>query len=376
MRRALLPGRRDVVKLMGVAGATGVLAARTLWPSAADAAGVLANAYCTVAALPTIDFPHTLNKRRDIADPELKQHLAGLLGYVKSRGDGQMTKVRYHTIRHIQRVNHHVSLSLVDSESDAFARWATSANAIVFLPDGSVRDPQGRILLDAGGRSDPQAQVPYPREAWDRKARTDALIKAKNVYVFDRLPPVVCELELRLRAAGHVAGRAMALLVVAVRAESFANGQGAIPVTELRRRFATAFNHLSIKERSFLDQEAPAQSLLPQFTWRYEALFLLEWALGLIDTLPFPGGICDVPLTVNTLLNADPKKLEQLRPASDILDALDLHYRLHWAIREARRTKSVAPPGLDGGVILERHYALNWLVRFEESDWDDVDTPT
>jgi uncharacterized protein DUF4272 len=167
----------------------------------------------------------------------------------------------------------------------------------------------------------------------------------------------------------------MALLVVAVRAESLASGQGTIPVAELRRRFPTAFNHLSPKERSFLDQEAPAQSLLPQFTWRYEALFLLEWALGLIDTLPFPGGICDVPLTVKTLVGADPKRLERLRPASEILDALDLHYRLRWAIHEARSTKSAAPPGLDAGVILERHYALNWLVRFEESHWDDVDTP-
>jgi len=129
-----------------------------------------------------------------------------LLGYVKSRGDGEMTKVRYHTIRHIQRVNQHVSVSLADCESDAFARWATRANAIVFLPDGSVRDPQGQILLDAGGRSDPQAQVPYPREAWDRKARIDVLIKAKGIHVFDRLPPVVCEPELRLRAEDMLLG--------------------------------------------------------------------------------------------------------------------------------------------------------------------------
>src|SRR5215475_11008087 len=202
MRRALLPGRRDVVELMAAAGATGVLAARTLWPSAADAAGVLTNAYCTVAALPTIDFPHTLNKRRDIADPELKQHLAGFLGYVKSRGDGEMTRVRYHTIRHIQRVNQHVSLSFDESASDAFERWAARANAIVFLPDGGVRDPQGRMLMDAGGRSDPHAEVPYPRGAWDRKASTDALIKSRSIHLPESLPPVVCEPELRLRAPG------------------------------------------------------------------------------------------------------------------------------------------------------------------------------
>jgi hypothetical protein len=32
--------------------------------------------------------------------------------------------------------------------------------------------------------------------------------------------------------------------------------------------------------------------------------------------------------------------------------------------------------GLDPGVIQERHHALNWLVRFEDAEWDDVDTPT
>jgi len=199
------------------------------------------------------------------------------------------------------------------------------------------------------------------------------------VRVSDSLPPLISEPELRLRAPIEVAGRALALLVVAVRAESFVDGQGAIPVADLRRDYPAAFEHLSPKERAFLENEAPAQDELPQFTWRYEALFLLEWALGLVEELPFPGGICDVPLTVRTLMEANANRLIEraaLRPASKILDALDLHYRLHWLVRQARLDKSDAPAGLEPGVILERHYALNWLVRFEGSDWDEVDTPT
>jgi hypothetical protein len=65
-----------------------------------------------------------------------------------------------------------------------------------------------------------------------------------------------------------------------------------------------------------------------------------------------------------------------LRPAGELLDALDLHLRLHWAARQARLDKREAPAGLDEGVIRERHHALNWLVRFENADWDDIDTPT
>jgi len=345
--------------------------------TAAPADAVLINAYCTAVELPPIDFPHTLNARRDLSDPELARHLAGFIGYVRSRGDSQMTRLRYHAIRHIQRVNQHLSLAVAQQDLDAYARWAEGANAIAFLPDGSLRDPQGRILLDAGGQSDEQAQIPYPRRAWERKARSDAQLSARGVRVSDSLPPLVSEPELRLRAPVEVAGRALALLVVAVRAESFVDGQGAIPVADLRRDYPAAFDHLSPREHAFLDDDAPARDDLPQFTWRYEALLLLEWALGLVEALPFPAGICDVPLTARTLMNAkDLMQAATLRPAGEILDALDLHYRLHWAVRQARLDKSDAPAGLEPGVILERHYALNWLVRFEDNDWDEVDTPT
>jgi len=241
-------------------------------PTPTGGKGVLANAYCTVAALPDIDFPHTLNARRDLADPESKAHLKGFLGYVRSRGDGQMTSVPYHTCRHIQRVNQQVSLSFDGGEFDAFADWAARANAIVFLPDGSVRDPRGRTLLDAGGRSDPQAQVPYPRAAWERKARNDGVLKAGGIREPDSLPPLVCEPELRLRTAEQVAGRALALMIVAVRAQSCVEGRSAIPVDQLRHDWPAAFDYLSPRERLFLDQQDPPQDALPQFTWRYEAL--------------------------------------------------------------------------------------------------------
>jgi hypothetical protein len=65
-----------------------------------------------------------------------------------------------------------------------------------------------------------------------------------------------------------------------------------------------------------------------------------------------------------------------LRPAVEILDALDLHYRLHWLVRQARLDGKPLPAGVDAGVVSERHHALNWLTRFEEAGWDETDTPT
>jgi hypothetical protein len=65
-----------------------------------------------------------------------------------------------------------------------------------------------------------------------------------------------------------------------------------------------------------------------------------------------------------------------LRPIEDILDQADLIYRYRWALVDARVNDSEPPAGLDPGVALERHRALNWLIGYLGQDWDDVTTDT
>jgi hypothetical protein len=341
---------------------------------------VLVNAYSTLWDPLAPDFAHTLVGRRDLSDPELAAHLSGFVGYVLGRGDGQMTRTRYHLMRHIQRVQQQFSLRIAPDRLDAFAGWALRANAIAFLPDGSVRDPQGRILQAAdGAEPDAQAALPYPPQAWQRKERSQQALAARGFSPSPSLPPLISEPELRLRTPEEIAARAFALLAVAVRAESMASGEPLASET-LLQRLPPARAALTPRERAFLADEAPAPATVAQFGWRYEALYLLEWALGLVEALPFPDAICDVSLASRTLLEAGDLqgalRAARMRRTSEILDALDLHYRLHWIARQAQVGEQPAPAGLDRGVVLERHHALNWLVRFEGSDWDEVDTPT
>lgn len=340
---------------------------------------LIVNAYCTTNSVPALTFPHELNCQRDLADPELHKHLAGFMGYVQSRGSGDMTSTRYHVLRHIQRTRVHLSFSIEEGQLDAVTHWAEQANALLFLQDGHVRSPQGRILVSADeGDAEDGAIVPFPARAWERKARTDAFLEGKGYKLPAHLPPVLSEEELGLRSPQEVAGRALALLLVAVRGESVVTGEP-ISIAELEQKFTMARQHLSPREQAFLDATAPDVSDATQFCWRYECLFLLQWALGWADALPYPDAICDVPATARRMMVADEAALLQsasLRPAHEILDALDLHYRLHWLVRQAQVKNTPVPAGLDGGVILERHYALNWLVRFEGKDWDEVDTPT
>jgi hypothetical protein len=340
---------------------------------------ILINAYCTIADAAKPGFPHVLNGRRDLTDPELAPHLNGFMNYLAEAGQGKMTRTRYHVIRHLQRVRLHVSLAVGQGAMDSFAAWAEAANAIVFMEDGSVRDPQGRILLPASGEDgDPQAVIPYPPQAWQRKARIDEQLAARKIAVPADLPPLVSEPELSLRAPEDVLRRMLALFVVAIRAESL-TGDQPIAADELQKRFPPAFAGLTDAECAFLAQETLTQQQITQFLWRYEAILVLQWALGLQDALPFADAICDVSSISRTAIERGTEGLRKqpaMRPAAEILDALDLHYRQHWATRQALLKKSPAPAGLNDGVLQERHHALNWLVRFEDRDWDDVDTPT
>ncbi len=340
---------------------------------------LLINAYCTLTTLPPIDFAHVPRGQRDRSDPELAAHLDGFIGYVLSRGEKQMTRNKYHIMRHLQRVRHHVSLEVEEAQLGAFIDWAWAANALGFLPDGSVRDPAGRVLLDqAGAEPDAAACIPYPADAAARKERSMARLAELGIHVPPSLPPVIAEAEVELRATEEVALRALALMLVALRGECW-NADDEFPAATLRHHLPAGFEALSAKEAAFLAATAPTQQDKVNFTWRYEALRLLQWAIGWQVDLPEPSAPCDVPAIVGCIREAGETSFldeADILPAGEILDALDFHYRLHWAIRQARLDKKEPPAGIVPGVVAERHYALNWLIRFEGAEWDEVDTPT
>ncbi|MGJ7917164.1 DUF4272 domain-containing protein [Massilia sp. LXY-6] len=344
----------------------------------ADHDEMLVNAYCTLATVPEPPFVHHLHGRRDSTDPEMRQELDGFVRYVQSLGGGKMTSTRYQVMRHAQRTRHQFAFSVSPRDAGGLAEWALQANALLVLPDGQVRDPQRKVLVSsADGSAEADAVVPFPAAALQRKAATEALLAARGLQASSHLPPVVAESELRLRPAAEARQRAVALLAVALRAESLAAGKP-LPVAELEQKLPGLRRVLSPQETAFLQEEQPTPADLTRFSWRYESLLTLEWALGLAE-LPWPDGPCDATTTSRTLLERAEEVVGtkvRLRAGTEILDALDLHYRLQWLVRQSRLDGKPLPAGLDAGVISERHHALNWLSCFEDSDWDDTDTPT
>jgi hypothetical protein len=315
-------------------------------------------------------------------DAEMAAHMQGLTQYVQGRNPVEMTPRRHALWRHLQRVHHLWALSVMPAELDALGLWAGVVNAVVALPDGSVRDPKGYVILAGpGGRDDALARLPHPADALQRKQRTEALLQARGWHTPGSLPPVAGQGEIERREAVAVMGRALAVLLVAVRAESLAEGGAqALTPDKLRHKLPAAFEHLTPHEAHFVHTATPSDSQVVAMGWRYEALNVLLWALGLVDELSWPAQVCDVAHCVSLLVNvnADPDALVQdsmLRPRADILDQLDLHMRLHWLLRDAE-LHGKPGPDVSRGVVMERHHALNWLIGFERAPWDKVSTAT
>jgi hypothetical protein len=216
-----------------------------------------------------------------------------------------------------------------------------------------------------------------------RKVATEAALAARDIRPPRSLPPVIAEVEVDLRDPRDVVARVIALFLCAVRAESLASGRP-IPVSDLEKKLPLAMAATSPKERAFLAAAAPNERDVVNHVWRYESVVPLAWSLGVLDELPFPSAVCDVAVLAKTLFGLDAQSLvaqslvasARLRGTSEILDALDLTFRLHWATTNARVRKTASPAGVEPGVVAERHHALNWLTRFEDAEWDDVTTPT
>lgn len=211
-------------------------------------------------------------------------------------------------------------------------------------------------------------------ESAARKARSEAVLAREGVPFIAHLPMLEPVAQTRFRSTEAVANRAICLLLV--------SGMGETGDYNLMHPFIDEWGagpHLSPAELAFLNTREPTQHDRVQFSWRYEGLSALVWSLGFPHDLGRPDHIVDVGALVGMMRDLGPEGFRanaRLRDGAEILDVLDLTYRYHWAVVDARLNGREAPAGLDGGVVMERHYALNWLTSYADQDWDDISTDT
>jgi hypothetical protein len=197
--------------------------------------------------------------------------------------------------------------------------------------------------------------------------------------------------EVTLRTGPEVARRALVLWAVALRAEGMPQEEAVALLGK-----ANLWDAASPKETGFLREKDPDPDECQQLVWRLESIWVLSWALGHIGEVDWPRGMCDVPRLADILKRAESDPDFVLRAATRdkgvILDAQDLTMRIHWAIRDAWiNCGGFLPADLDWsedyemahvarcpavGVVEQRHHTLNWLTKFGDAEWDQVDTPT
>ena len=217
-------------------------------------------------------------------------------------------------------------------------------------------------------------EVKISKESQDRKNRSESILRLQKVSINRNLPYIEDSSEALVRKVDEVALRAMALLIVAVKAE----GLEQEIVDKLVKNYQLE-NVFSPNEKIFIANPESSQHDKTQFIWRYEAAWVLLWALGYVEELNPPTEICDVPASVSFLQQRSREQFisdSKLRPITDILDQNDLIYRYHWAVVDARVNGLKIPTEIDTSVVLERHYVLNWLIGYMDQEWDDISTDT
>lgn len=217
------------------------------------------------------------------------------------------------------------------------------------------------------------AANPLPDEL-ARKVRSEALLNARGVPVLGSLPVIAGESRSQRRNDRDVAGRALAAMIAAVKAETddYEMGQA------LLDQFGAA-PYLTLAEAAFMADPAPSDQDRLDMSWRYEGVFVLLWVTGFYGALPPEDQIVDVAEMGAMLRELGSEGVmagAKLRPQAEILDMADYYYRLHWAVTDARLKGAPLPDGTDAGIMMERARALNWLYGYAGQGWDEVSADT
>ncbi len=229
-------------------------------------------------------------------------------------------------------------------------------------------------LLGCDGKPTQQPNS-YLSSSERRKARTEAALKELDIPVNPWLPRIEGEENAKIRKPKDVAKRAVVLYALVAVANRVDRDR-----TVAWLKGEELWNAASPDERQFFLDDNPTGQQVSAALWRSEALWTLLWALGKVETLSLPTGSCDIERIQEVMpqLGVSPRKFidaAQLKSVSEILDEADKIYRIHWAVREAQLNDQPVPASLNPDVVVERHYALNWLTWYAD-EWDDVTTDT
>lgn len=298
---------------------------------------------------------------------------------------------------------------------------ANEVNGYLLYPDMRIYNKEGKLVFSREGESELQdfmpvanadlsdtghlretdadteeAQRPRKTEATslkarrprqtaadrERRKRSIEILKKQGIPYRQHIPGETTENETRLKTREEMVQRAATLFAIALYSEVLLSEnpdrEEAITYFNKMEEIYGIHEWLTPTEKAYLSNPDPDKLERIQFLWRYENCAVLLWAAGIVEELPYPADISDVP--VITAIFWQHKGINDLlaqgtaRTPEEILDAADLTLCYDWACVDACIHQTENPAKLDGGIAMERHYTFNWIIGARYG-WD-VTQPT
>jgi hypothetical protein len=222
----------------------------------------------------------------------------------------------------------------------------------------------------------PVENITATKDQLDRRSQSETYCKAHLVPIYTNPNSLFAdpEKDVTIRTKDEIVDRALALYYIGLKSEGLEQKH----LDKIDKDF-NIMAKLTASEKAYATARQPTEQQKVDANWRYEILHVMLWALGFIDTLSYPGQMCNVANDTKIIFDLTEQQLRQkakLRDKKEILDQADLILRLDWASVSAGEKNQPAPGGLDKGVVFERHHSLNWLINYLKQDWDNVTTDT
>lgn len=350
----------------------------------------------------TISF--TINHQQDKPD-FIASHTAGMANYFAS-AETPLVELKKNVLLQIQVFNcvTGVTFEIDDNEDrtnyiiNSLFAVANDVNGFLLYPNMQIYTKEAQLLFSIQGESQLTEFIPIGNADLldmnrleetaadtERRLRSIALLEARHILYMEHLRSEALESEAKIRSREEMVKRAAALFAVAVYSEVMltegSTREEALSYINKMDDLYGIKSYITARETAYINNPEPEEQECVQFGWRYECCGVLLWAAGVVDDLSYPSEIIDVPVLAAIFWQH--KGIKNLlskgfsRPDSEILDAADITLRYDWACVDARIKGEKAPAALDGGVVIERHYAFNWIIGANNgAGWDDIQPNT
>jgi hypothetical protein len=206
-------------------------------------------------------------------------------------------------------------------------------------------------------------------EAEQRRTRSQARLTAEWVPIDEDVPLVPAAGEVAPRSHEATLARAMALVVVAVKADGMPREQ-AVEVLASKGLLTV----LTPPEQDAIAADEIDERQRVQLVWRYEAAWTLLWVAGVVDELGPANKLCDLEQMVTVIRDEsieDLKSRATMRTVDELLDTFDLVTCYRHAVGRTLEERTAPPPACHPDVVAERFGAMDWLLIHTEAGWGE-----